>query len=460
MSVIHTPNRPQPHPGHEHGHDGECCIVAGPFDHLSYLYGQMLTPSHLQRAQRSVYEKLKLHNRCLHGWGVVCGLAVSAVPMEKECPPEGAECPPEERAAPGEREGPEKSEEQEVVAAEEQAASKVPPERPVDPCALPKTELRVGCGVAIDCPGNDLVVREPLTIDLYAALSPADRKVVDDDQAHTLWVSLCFRSYGIERVRGMTPDDCGGGSAAFWAFQREGACVRVTLERPEHTDACETCCTCCDSECVLLARVDDYRRGRRVGRIDDSVRRPLSRYVPTVVAGVGWHHGATYSSDDVDDLLWTTGLKVRFSRPVHAETLTDGVCDVYVHRRHNQDVWVMDGTLEVGTGMVSELVYRGDEDHRENIDPRDRIVFVLRGDLVLDHCCVPVDGNHVGGLVPPLAGTAAKPLRVRPKLACADWPRRIGPWASGNGVPGGTFESWFFAEEPPDQKPGKKGRQP
>src|SRR5262249_27388810 len=154
-----------------------------------------------------------------------------------------------------------------------------------------KTAIWVDCGVAVDCWGHDLIVRERMKVDLYSALSSEDRRVVDDRQEHTLWVSLCFRSYGVERVRAVMSDQCGGGDA-FYAFEREGVCVRVTLKEPKQDDLCETCCTCCDADCVVLARIDGFCRGHRVGRVDNSVRRALTRYVPTVVSGIGWHHGA------------------------------------------------------------------------------------------------------------------------------------------------------------------------
>jgi hypothetical protein len=436
------------HPGHRPGHD--CCIVAPPFDHLSYLYGQMLTPSHLQRAQQSVYEKFKLHNRCLHGWGVVCGLEVSEAPPEQPCPPAGATYASQARA-----DAQDSGAQDTSGAAAADAAS-------ADSRNLRETEIWADCGVALDCWGNDLVVRERMKVDLYSTLSREDRRVVDDGQAHTLWVSLCFKSYGVERVRAAMPDACGTGMGPFYAFQREGVCVRVTLEPPTHTEPCETCCTGCDTECVLLARVDGFRRGLAVGRVDNSVRRPLTRYVPTVISGVGWHHGATYTAGDSDLLLWDQGLRVQFSRPVHTDTLTEGVCDVYVHCRNNQDLWVLDGEIRLGPatgpGMVSGFTYRGQQ--REHVDPGDRILFVLRADLVLDHCCMPVDGNHVGGLVPAfdLIGPNPRPTSPRKPVACGTWPKRLVPWASGNQVPGGSFESWFFVED--EKKTYSKGSQP
>ncbi len=455
MNVTSAPQRHEHHPGpvYPGHHEKHCCIAEPAFDHLAYRYGQLLTPSHLQRAQQSVYDKLKLHNRCLHGWGVICGLEVGAVPMPEDCPPE-----------PEPHEPPEQTQQKGKPYGHRGPAAEKHPEhgRWKEPCDIPKTEIWVECGMAVDCEGHDLVVRDRIKVDLYGAMSPADRKIVDDDRVHTLWVSLCYRSYGVDRVRTAYPNDCDGGTDAFYAFQREGVCVRVTVEEPEQRDLCETCCTCCASDCVVLARLDGYCRGHRPGEVDNSVRRPLSTYVPTVILGIGWHHGAVYSHDDVDDLLWHHGLKVRFSRPVHADTITEGVCDVYIHSRHNQDLWVLDGDIELGTehspGMVSSFVYRGDEHHQENIDARDRILFALRTDFILDHCCRPVDGNHVGGLVPALPGDYPMPESYRREIQCASWPHRLAPWTSGNQVPGSTFESWFTTAGLQDERSTSRRR--
>ena len=36
---------------------------------------------------------------------------------------------------------------------------------------------------------------------------------------------------------------------------------------------------------------------------------------------MSWQHGGFYWPDDVDAMLWTHGLSVHFSRPIHADTL-------------------------------------------------------------------------------------------------------------------------------------------
>jgi hypothetical protein len=48
-----------------------------------YFRGQLLTEKDLSDEQDYFREKLRRHNRLLHGWGVVCGLRVT--PAEKGC---------------------------------------------------------------------------------------------------------------------------------------------------------------------------------------------------------------------------------------------------------------------------------------------------------------------------------------------------------------------------------------
>jgi len=45
-----------------------------------FFAGQLLTDEDLKRLDRYITEKNKLHNRYLHGWGVVCGLDVVCSP--------------------------------------------------------------------------------------------------------------------------------------------------------------------------------------------------------------------------------------------------------------------------------------------------------------------------------------------------------------------------------------------
>jgi hypothetical protein len=75
-------------------------------------------------------------------------------------------------------------------------------------------------------------------------------------------------------------------------------------------------------------------------------------------------------------------------------------------------------------------------------EPGDRVHVTLRSAFILDTCCRPVDGAHVGGRVPALP-SALVDANVPPPTTCASPPGRFGGWTSGGGG-AASFESWFF----------------
>src|SRR5687767_15695913 len=104
------------------------------------------------------------------------------------------------------------------------------------------------------------------------------------------------------------------------------------------------------------------------------------------------------------------------------------------------------------SGLISSVFYR--DDSGETLNDGDRLIIIVRGDFILDHCCKPLDGNHIGGRVPQLAAYRAAEPAVEaaakgadPKQHAADEPCEepglpapcrlppggIGPWTSGNG---------------------------
>src|SRR4051794_31243049 len=93
--------RPSPVPGG--GATPSFSPLPFPLDRLNYFYGQLLGVRDFQDEQRYFHEKNKLHNRFMHGHGVVCGLEVkpyrpgtTGVPM-----PPAPQAPPQSAAAVG-----------------------------------------------------------------------------------------------------------------------------------------------------------------------------------------------------------------------------------------------------------------------------------------------------------------------------------------------------------------------
>ena len=56
---------------------GSACALLGSPERPRFFDGQLLTQAELNGEQTYVMDKNRLHNRYLHGWGVVCGLRVS-----------------------------------------------------------------------------------------------------------------------------------------------------------------------------------------------------------------------------------------------------------------------------------------------------------------------------------------------------------------------------------------------
>ena len=119
------------------------------FLRLSYFHGQMLAASDFQREQAYFVEKLRLRNRCLHGYGVACGLQVSPVPADDEC------------------------------------ATGPDPHQP---------RVTLHPGVAVDCLGNEIVIRRDCPVELLPLLSEQDRDAFHDGDCVYLCVEYCERA--------------------------------------------------------------------------------------------------------------------------------------------------------------------------------------------------------------------------------------------------------------------------
>ena len=134
---------------------------------------------------------------------------------------------------------------------------------------------------------------------------------------------------------------------------------------------------------------------------------------------------------------------------MYAETLQPGVVDLWRVQAGKGLAGVIsqiEGSYvdKPDSGLVDSFKFR--DDSGETLNRGDRVLIQVRANFILDACCRPVDGEHVGGLVPQLAAyenAVRGEDACRPRPPCADRPQ---PWTSGNGRPGATFESWFFID--------------
>jgi len=450
----------------------DTCLQVPDFERLNYFYGQLLGVRDFQAEQAYFREKLKLHNRCLHGYGVVCGLEVVAVPFDPKCASQTAiewqELDQERQAL------------EEIIADLEKRIESGNDEEMADlqakldearaalealrrrlatlcrPTGQDETpgKVEIECGLALDCLGNELIVRRKLCIDIWRELTRRERQRLLDDlegDGAPVYISLCYCELPVEPVRPVRQDLCDATPECAFARMRDTVRVSVSLDPPPVDQRCEPCCTPCEEPCLLLARIDHYQPGSPIepDQIHNEVRRPIGLYPPTVISGISWAHGATYTQDEAWQILGNNGLEIRFSRPIQSETVQPGVVDVWVIEGGGgraAQIYHMAGEY---TGLDQEttdrIYYR--QVSGETLQRGDRVLITVRTSFLLDTCCRPVDGEHVGGRVPIILPEYAENERERAMSLCAVPPRGFGPWASGNGNPGGPFESWFFIED-------------
>ena len=63
--------------------NSKCACCGEAVERLRYFPRQLLTADDMDAEQKFILEKLRLHNRYLHGWGVVCGFEVEPVTNAK-----------------------------------------------------------------------------------------------------------------------------------------------------------------------------------------------------------------------------------------------------------------------------------------------------------------------------------------------------------------------------------------
>ncbi|HEU5133184.1 MAG TPA: hypothetical protein VFT26_13810, partial [Pyrinomonadaceae bacterium] len=326
------------------------------------------------------------------------------------------------------------------------------------------------CGLALDCEGNELIVRHPIVVDLWHSLTEGERKQLADDiergdRPHRprVYVSICYCVEALDPVRPVIPDACSVVDECVYSKLRDTVKVKVSLRRPEADHCHDNCCGKCKDKCLLLAMVL-FERGKPIV-VRNDVRRWITPYEPVTITGINWVHAAeNYSPAEARKILARDGLTIQFSRPILPETVNKGVVDVFVFqggRGQHGGIYYLDGEVST-TNDNRHVVFKYTA--RETLQNADRVFIIVRTDFILDRCCRAVDGNHTGGRVPLLpAFKENAPEAGMPKTAtvCIDPPRRYGSWTSGNGAPGGVFESWFSIEDRDSgygQQPPEPGR--
>ncbi|GLY05338.1 hypothetical protein [Actinoplanes sp. NBRC 101535] len=396
---------------------------------LRYFHGQLLGARDLQREQAYLREKIALPVRYLLGYGVVCGLLVEGVGDHHD----SAADTTDESAA--------KTDESAADTTDGKDRRR-------------RARVRITPGLGVDDRGEHIVVRRDCDVDLWEALPP-DERTREGREVTTVWVGVAYDEEAVEPTRTVFTSGCSDSSDCEFGWTDERHRVVVTSKQPEPDQRCERCPGAdddrdCEHPVLWLARIDeiDWFRPVRGHRIDMTIRRPFGRRVPTVITGINWIHGHTYTIEEASALLGTHkesgGLRVAFSDDVRTDSLRRGVVDIQVIEGgagRNADSWFMGGAFQDLPETEYTRGFRYRQTTREVLQDDDRVMITVRAGFLLDRCCRPVDGTHVGGRVPLIDGEGYTPD------SCPVPPGGVGPWTSGTGAGGDTFESWFFVRE-------------
>lgn len=383
---------------HETETKHDCREGCGDFasERLRYFAGRNMSARDFAAEQQYHRGFRLLHNRTLHGWGIVCGLHVEPHPNPQ--------------------------------------------------CRT--SHVKVTCGLALDCCGREIPLKKD---EVPPPIVWDERPHGDGDHRRYPLLCLEYVEDAIECVPVLYSEQQCDPQRREESRIREGYrfawhWIRLS-ELPdfqwktrggdcgdEHgcpEDDCEggegakRCCLephCPPDHCVPLAWIDGEPGQPIDGRDIRVLGRPSVENAPrslTHICGTNWKHGETVTRSEVAHRLRT--LRIRFDRHLH---------------KHDHGVNALTFVAQFGGGYEDldfvmscekpevhhgcEAVFVMDDRRRHQGEPpfaylENHTVFItLKCDFILDCHGEPVDGNHVGGLLP-----------------------------TGDGVRGGTFESWF-----------------
>lgn len=369
-----------------------------------YFTGKFMTARDFQVDQDYMVTQMRWHNRLFHGWGIVCGLEVQPHP---------------------------------------DYGNKLPTD-----CGW--RWVVVKAGVALDCCGRALVLEQDTAFEL--PIPP--KKSGKEQSAADLWRSpflLCLHYYEekIEVVPALyAEDEC---DPQRREANRVRETVRLSICDPQDMPDCwlyagddpEARChddcgdeqpgpagVCLGTHCVCGGAVplalitphsgqDEDGKGYQISMQGRPQLSPRGDFLTSIVH-IDWPHGGQLS---LSTLRERDGeLRVWFDRKIKpADGFKSGVNEFTFALQHGD----IDEDLEFvkpeeGWPRLEKdrcAVFKIDEDlldTRRGSIAGDIIYITLKCDFIIDCHNNPVDGNHLRGRLP-----------------------------SGNGVPGGVFESWF-----------------
>jgi hypothetical protein len=417
---------------------------------LNYCHGQMLTAQDFVDEQAYYLNKIALLTRCIAGYGVVCGLSASI------------------KQANG------------------------------------SFSLVVSPGVAVDPLGRELVKRAEETCDLYAESfldqQPEGLKSqAKSDKKFHAYLTIEYCAVPIDRAK-QPHGACCDKPVEFPTRWSESPLLRLTFDPPPD----QNCCACCHSHPgsdnsngkvehpLWLARLEFPSDKSQPPVIENRIRRPFTRYQPTRVESVNWVHNGLYQ-ERVGEVLLRNDLIIDLTASINPDSIKRHSVEFESQDRKEDECTSINDIVEISLHSInrypellgadlsvedSKTLKNGrlriklhkDSKNHLGLRPQQRVFIRLRSDFILDECCQPLDGNHIGGDVPltsegwppwPEAkdieyfGQSPEVVRqsYEATLRDSEAKRQQFPLcairdasrfpASGNDVPGGDFLSWF-----------------
>ena len=423
-------NHPDP-PRHDHNTSQGKLVI----ERNRYFTGKYMTARDFRLEQDYFLSHHRLHNRLMHGWGVICGLKVEPHP-DVTCR---------------------------------------------------KDWVVVTPGIALDCHGRELILEKPVYVHVARTAptsseprqSPTDQSNTDDEpvaesttqqnnnlptatgrtetrhpheppeqQLDKYLVCLSYHEILVEHVAVLFDEDCCDPNREEANRIREAVCIEVKLADQDELNRCwptsgdtsndKNCLPCqdeksnagclepnCVCDCVPLALLHLKPDGGAITNEHIDTRNRPQIFTPsTQITKINWPHGGTLTLKELDQR--NGKLRVHFSRKLK---LNDG-----------ERTGINEHTFVVQYGGVEETLefMPTRKEHAPELEDGgctavftiDRDMFTgrktiagntvyvtLKCNYILDCDGNPVDGDFLAARLP-----------------------------TGDGRPGGTFESWFYVE--------------
>jgi hypothetical protein len=403
------------------------------FRRSNFYTGKLLTKQDLIREQRYAIDKLRLHYTALHGWGVACGLMVSPNPQ----------------------------------------------------CA---DRFVVTAGFAVDDCGREIRLLKDCTVMFPKTPQPVSNPCKPEDEScneeadsssgelesQTYYVCIRYNECQEDFMPVLFADCCGTSKQPN--IVSECATIELLTEAPAslseikhrkhagHVDNChallehipEKCPPTGSGLCIPLAVIRDYVYADLLTEemIDNSIR-PLIPSVPrleslvhcimehlpeprtklTHISRIHWEHDREYRPEDfLHEFVGTQeapkGFAVEFDGQVHHHGMNNRTFQATIVRHPPQSNEPLRPEIAPARVTLSEegrrcTLHIGFEYARHHLqDQNFDVIITLQCDKVIDARGVPVDGNLLAEL---REGEEEYMLR----------------YPTGNGIPGGLFESWI-----------------